>query len=212
MRTVKKPEERRTEIVKAARFLFQTSDYDSTTMQQVIDHLGIAKGTVYYYFKSKEELLEAVVDDIVDESVKQMQKVIDQASGNALDKIRALAAAGNMAEDNQEILDHLHRPGNLGMHTRLLAAALLKQAPLYARLFQQGCEEGLFRTDTPLETAEFVLTAVQFLTDQGIHPWTQETLLRRAKALPSLIERQLNAPPGSFQFLFPQMPENGETK
>jgi AcrR family transcriptional regulator len=213
VRTVKKPEERRMEIVKAARFLFQTSDYDKTTMQDVMNYLGIAKGTIYYYFNSKEELLEAVINDIVQDGIEQMQKLIGESSGNALEKIRMLVSTGNMTENNEEILEQLHHHGNLGgMHARLLAATVQKQAPLYAKLFQQGCEEGLFQTDTPLETAEFILTALQFLTDQGIYPWTQETLIRRAEAFPSLIETQLKAQPGSFQFLFTPMPKNGDGK
>ena len=60
-RTVKKPEERRADIVKAARYLFQTKEYSKTTMNDVIERLGIAKGTIYHYFSSKESLLEAVV-------------------------------------------------------------------------------------------------------------------------------------------------------
>lgn len=204
VRTVKKPEERRTEIIKAARYLFQTREYDKTTMQDVMNHLGVAKGTIYYYFTSKEELLEAVIEDMVAESVERMQQLVDGASGNALDKIRLLVAAGQLAEENQDMLQQIHQPGNLGLHTRLLAVALQKQAPLYAQLFEQGCAEGLFQTDTPLETAEFILTAVQFLTDTGIFPWPPEVLTRRAQALPALIEAQLKAPRGSFQFLNPQ--------
>ena len=212
VRTVKKPEERKLEIVKAARFLFRTKEYDKTSMQDIIEHLGIAKGTVYYYFSSKEELLEAVVDDIIDESVEKMQKLIDESDGNALEKMRLLVSAGNMADDNDEVLLQLHYGGNFEMHARLLVTAIQKQAPLYARIFQEGCEEGLFQTDTPLETAEFILTAVQLLTDVGIYPWTEETLTRRVRAIPALIERQLKASPGSFQFLFPQISRNGETK
>ncbi len=207
VRTVKKPEERRMEILEAARFLFQTKGFENTSMQEIIDRLGIAKGTIYYYFKSKEELLEAVIDNIIDESVIRMQKNIDASDGNALDKLRRLVAAGKISEENDEILEHLHKPGNAGLHCRLLAVAIIKQSPLYAKLFQQGCEEGIFQTDTPQETAEFILTAIQFLTDVGIYPWTQETMLRRAKAIPSLLETVLRAQPGSFRFLSPQNSE-----
>lgn len=206
-RTVKKPEERRQEIIAAARVLFQTKEYDQTTMQDVMDALGIAKGTIYYYFKSKEELLEAVIEDLVDTNTAHMQKVVDEASGSALEKFRLLVTTGNMEEDNEQILEQLHRPGNMGMHARALAVAVQKQAPLYAQLVQQGCEEGVFHTDTPLETSEFFLAAIQFLTDQGFYPWTSETLMRRATAMPLLIERLLNAPAGSFQFLVPQFPK-----
>lgn len=203
VRTVKKPEERRMEIVKAARFLFQTQEYDKTTMQDVMTYLGIAKGTIYYYFPSKEELLEAVIEDIVDESVNHMQSMVEQASGNALDKLQVLVMAGNVSEDNDPILEQLHHAGNSGMHSRLLAATLQKQAPLYARVIEQGCQEGLFQTEHPLECSEMILASIQFLTDQGIYPWEPETLLRRAKAFPALIEAQLKAKPGSFKFLLP---------
>lgn len=208
VRTVKKPEERRMEIVKAARFLFETRDYDRTTIQDVIDYLGIAKGTVYYYFRSKEDLLEAVIEDITNELIGKMQKVLDEATGNALEKLQMLIIAGNMGEENQQILEQLHRPGNFGMHVRLLMVTLQKQAPFYGQIIQQGCEEGLFQTDTPLETAEFILTAIQFLTDSGIYPWTQETLIRRMKAFPSLLETQLKAKPGSFDFLIPRISQD----
>ena len=87
------------------------------------------------------------------------------------------------------------------MHSRLFAATLMKQAPLYAEIIQQGCDEGVFKTGAPLECAEFILSAIQFLTDMGIYPWTEEDLRRRTQAFPTLIEQMLQAPPGSFQFL-----------
>ncbi|MDR3575642.1 MAG: TetR/AcrR family transcriptional regulator [Anaerolineaceae bacterium] len=204
VRIVKKPAERRLEIIRAARRLFQTKEYNNTTMQDVMDDLGIAKGTIYYYFKSKEDLLEAVIENIVDESIEQMQSALVELNGNALDKLRILIGKGNMAAANGEILESLHQPGNSSMHNRLLAAALIKQAPVYAGLIQQGCQEGLFQTDTPLECAEFILAALQFLTDQGIYPWTQSDLIRRALAFPGLIEAQLKAAPGSFRFMLVQ--------
>lgn len=204
-RTVKKCEERRADIVKAARYLFQTKEYSKTTMQDIMNALTIAKGTIYHYFKSKETLLEAVIEDIVEENIKQMQIIVKKSQGNALHTIRLLAQAGSMAVENKDILNYLHRPGNDAMHNRLLAAVLVKQAPLYAGLIQQGCDEGIFKTEAPLECAEFILSAIQFLTDVGIYPWTQEDLKRRIQAFPKLIEQQLQAPRGSFQFLIEQM-------
>lgn len=204
VRVVKKFSERRSDIVKAARHLFQTKEYEKATMQDVMDSLGIAKGTIYHYFKSKEELLEAVIEDIVEENLEKMQTLIQEAKGNALQNIQILVEAGNISMSQTHILDHLHRRGNEAMHTRLLAVALLKQAPLYAKLIQQGCDEGIFQTESPLECAEFILSAIQFLTDVGIYPWTQADLMRRIQAFPQLVEQLLQAPPGSFQFLINQ--------
>ena len=138
VRTVKKPEGRRGEIVATARELFQKKDYESTTMQDIMNALEIAKGTIYHYFKSKEELLEAVVEDTVEEYIAGMEKVLNETEGNGLEKMQALITSGNVEEQYEEILEHLHRPGNVSMHTRQLAVTLSRLAPLYASAIQQG--------------------------------------------------------------------------
>ena len=204
VRTVKKPEERRQEIVNAARDLFQRQQYEKTTMQDVMNMLGIAKGTIYHYFSSKEELLEAVVEQTVDEYITAIQSVLAKTEGSALERIKVLITSSDIAGEQNEILDHLHHPGNIGMHTRQLAVTISKLAPLYASVIQQGCTEGIFQCEYPLESAEFLLTGIQFLTDMGIYPWEQEHLMRRMLAIPSLIEAQLSAPKGSFTFLLDQ--------
>jgi AcrR family transcriptional regulator len=200
-RTVKKPTERRAEIIQAARYLFQTQEYDNTTMQDVMENLGIAKGTIYHYFKSKEELLQAVVEDIIDTNREQLQAVIQKPKKTVLEKFKMLIEMSNVASDNPDILDALHKPGNEALHIRLLAGSVIKLAPVYAQLIQQGCDQGIFKTRDPLSCAEFLIAGIQFLTDVGIYPWTQKDLNRRADAFAPEIEQLLQAPAGSFGFL-----------
>lgn len=199
-RIVKKPSERRAEIVKAARDLFLQKEYDRTTVEDVMEHLGIAKGTIYHYFVSKEALLEAVIDEMVNARIADIESMLEKSKEKVLTKIKKVIALGNMAKENPHLLAPLHRPKNAGMHIRIFTETLIKLTPIYEKLIQQGCEEGIFKTDYPCECAEFILSAVHFLMDTGIHPWTKEELVRRAKALPRLIEQLLQAPPGSFQF------------
>jgi len=190
---------RKNEIIKAARHLFQTKDYDTTTMQNIMAYLDIAKGTIYHYFKSKEELLEAVIEDIAEENLVQMEGLFRELKGNALKKFETLLQKGNLS--SEKLLEELHKPSNAAMHLRILMTVLRKQVPLYAALINQGCEEGLFKTEHPLECIEMILFSVQFLTDMGIHPWTSEELSRRIHAFPNLIESLLKARPGSFNFM-----------
>ena len=209
-RIIKKPEERRSEIINAARYLFQTQEYEKTTMQDVMNYLNIAKGTIYHYFSSKEDLLQAVIENVVDESFEQMTEIVTQAPGTALEKIQLLINVGNIAADNENLLNHLHRHSNDIMHLRMLTATLAKQVPLYSQLIEQGCKEGVFATKVPLECAEFILYAVQFLTDKGICAWKQQDIDRRAKAFPQLIEQLLQAPAGSFEFMVHLIQESGK--
>ncbi|MDH5507152.1 MAG: TetR/AcrR family transcriptional regulator [Anaerolineae bacterium] len=200
-RISKKPEIRKQEILEAALELFQTKGYEKTTMRDVMDKLEIAKGTIYHYFNSKDALFEAVVENIVEEDIAQKQALLLEATGDALEKIRILATADSASESHADILEQLHSPGNMGMHTRQLAVAISGHARLYGELIQQGCEEGIFQTEHPLECAEFILAGMQFLTDVGVYPWEQEELMRRAMAFPAIVESMLNAPEGSFSFL-----------
>lgn len=190
---------RKNDIIQEARRLFHTQGYDSTTMQNIMDNLGIAKGTIYHYFKSKEDLFEAVIEDIVEENFVGMKVIFQKLKGNALEKIKVLISKGKISSDN--ILHELHKPDNAAKHLRILIAILRKQAPLYAELIIQGCEEGLFKVQHPLECVEMILFSFQFLTDIGIHPWTSEELSRRLQAFPSIIESLLKAPRDSFKFL-----------
>lgn len=202
VRIVKKPDERRREIILASRSLFLSQGYESTTMQDVMTKLRIAKGTTYHYFKSKEELLEAVVEDMVTEYVSAIEKALNECKGNALKKMQVLVTTGRITSSSSNTLDALHRSDNRGMHARLLAVTIIKLAPLYACIIAQGHEEGVFHVEHPLECAEILLAGIQFVTDTGCYPWSPEDLDRRMRVIPVFIENQLNAPKDSFNFLF----------
>jgi AcrR family transcriptional regulator len=62
-RVVKPPAERRREILEAALDLFSTKGFDETTVQDIAGAAGVAIGTVYLYFSSKEHVLLGLHDD-----------------------------------------------------------------------------------------------------------------------------------------------------
>jgi len=207
-RIVKKPDERKKEIICAARKLFQTNDYDRTTMQDIMKYVNIAKGTIYHYFSSKEALLEAVVEDLVDEEFKRKIELMNSdefQNLNALQKIQSLLTSDHLAEENEHILDSLHSAANSTMHTRQLGRYLTMLSPLFASVIEEGCDQGIFKTAYPLESMELILAGFQFLTDKGFYSWSEGELSRRIASFPSLVEAQLSAPKGSFSFLTEQI-------
>lgn len=203
-RTVKKPDERRDEIIKAARELFHTKDYEKATMKDLMDQLNIAKGTIYHYFSSKQELLQAVIHDMIDNEFERLTSLMQSDRVKnlpALEKFQVLLTESNTEKENEQILESLHHPENAQMHTRQLGQYILKLAPLWAEVFTQGNSEGVFHVKKPLETAEFILAGAQFLTDMGFYPWSESQINRRMQALPAFLEAMLGAPEGSFSFL-----------
>ena len=61
-RVMKEHDERRGEILDAAQLLFNSQGYDSTSVNAIIEHLGISKGTFYHYFSSKEDLIAGIAE------------------------------------------------------------------------------------------------------------------------------------------------------
>ena len=59
---MKKGERRKQELLGIAYRLFLSRGYENTSVDDIIDEAGIAKGTYYYYFESKEQTLEKVID------------------------------------------------------------------------------------------------------------------------------------------------------
>lgn len=204
VRIIKSPEERRTEIIDASCRLFLSKGYDNTTMKDVMEELKIAKGTIYHYFKSKDDLLDAVLEHVVDQEIDKLRRIFEESKGSALERLQQLVLQGasHSGDEHEQLLEHLHQPSNAGMHIRMLAMMVEKEAPIYAELISLGCEEGTFSTDTPLECAEFLLSGIQFLIDLGIYPWSTEQLARRWQAIPGMLESLLQAPEGSFSFLY----------
>ncbi|MEV0273172.1 TetR/AcrR family transcriptional regulator [Hamadaea sp. NPDC050747] len=66
---------RRQQIIDAARACFTRNGFHATTMQDVIKEAGLSVGAVYRYFKSKEELIAAIVGEVVDEITGRLHEV-----------------------------------------------------------------------------------------------------------------------------------------
>lgn len=75
MRITKEHDERRNEILDTAEKLFYTKGYTKTTINDMLQEIGIAKGTFYYYFKSKEEVMHAMIERIVDLDLEVAQTI-----------------------------------------------------------------------------------------------------------------------------------------
>ena len=81
----------------------------------------------------------------------------------------ALITSGKAASHEQKTLEYLHRPDNRRIHLCLLAVTISKLAPLYEKVISEGCKEGVFDVEHPLESAEILLAGIQFLMDTGCY-------------------------------------------
>lgn len=201
-RIVKEPEERKAEILDVAEALFQTKGYEATTTGDILAKAGIARGTLYYHFKSKDEIMNAVIERNIERQIQSLSPLLNDTSLNALEKLqRILSQNAAMNVENEEMLDYLHKPENSIMHQKSLVLAVRQAAPLLAQMIRQGIAEGVFHTAYPLELAEYLMVGMNFLFDPSIFPWSREEYLLRMETLADVLETTLRAERGSFAFL-----------
>lgn len=202
VRTVKAPEVRREDILAVAAELFMRHGYEATAVDQIVRAAEIAKGTFYYYFSSKKAVLETIARNVVQRMVHVSQAVEQQPGLGAIEKLCAIFAAQSRVEQQEQALvDDLHRPENRELHDQINMETIKAIGPILANVIQQGCQEGIFDVPDPLSTVQFLLAGSQMIFDRDAFDWTPEELIARHEAMILLIERGLGAAPGSISLI-----------
>lgn len=178
-RPVKKtPDEWRREILKAAQQLFISKGYEETSVSDIMEAAGGAKGMFYRFFQSKEQAMRALGDQMFFDN-NPFEAVKGQKNINGLQKIRRLLALnrtdGERNQINVQAVSILKDP-------QILAAAVAENrrvlTPLWRELLEEGVEDGSIKTEYAKELSE-LLPLVNFWLLPSVFPGTREELCRR---------------------------------
>ena len=132
MRIVKEAAERRNEILDVAERLFCTKGYDQTSTNDILSEIGIARGTLYYHFSSKEDILDAMIDRILDEIVRRASRIALDESVPVLERMTQTILASNVdTKTGDMILEQMHKPQNALMHAKRQERLLKQLIPLF---------------------------------------------------------------------------------
>ncbi|MDR2870334.1 MAG: TetR/AcrR family transcriptional regulator [Deferribacteraceae bacterium] len=207
VRITKDPEVRKNEILDAASALFLSKGYVKTTVSDIIEVVDIAKGTFYYYFKSKEEVMNALAERFIDNATQYMQQMLD-AKLPAAEKMRRLITdSGNLG--GVEMAEQLHQANNTEMHLKSIVGAIHSCSHAVGEIVQQGINEGIYRTKYPREIAIIMLAASNFLFDEAIFSWKKDELARLAEAYASIIEQVLGVEAGGLSYIAESIMKSG---
>jgi TetR/AcrR family fatty acid metabolism transcriptional regulator len=146
-------EARRQAILQAARQVFARKGFEPATLEAVAREAGLAKGTLYLYFKNKEDLYFHTAVHVL-ESLQSSILEQAQRSASALDRLRAIALGQFdffvRHRDTLQLLAPFSNPGLARLHKRLIAAMMEKWAGHLQRitaLVEEGQRAGAFRRD-----------------------------------------------------------------
>lgn len=203
MRIIKEHDERKKEILDTSERLFIMQGYDKTTINDILKEIGIAKGTFYHYFKSKEEVMDAMITRIIDRDEEEAIAIAQQKDISALDRIIMILLAQSPKENEtkEKMLNEFEHPNNALMQQRSLAQSVRRIAPILGEVVAEGNNEGVFHTSYPQEAIEFLIIGIQVLLDDTMFTWTPEELTKKIEAMLQVMERVLGAKKGSLDKL-----------
>ena len=179
-------EERRQEIIKTAGSLFHEYGFDKTQISDIAEGMHVAQGLVYHYFKSKAEILYAVVDKLSQEHVLMTEKALSDFEGSALSCLNVLfESKPNMQGFGSLFGESMNDQGVKAYCGMRMTLSIM---PLLLMLIKRGNAEGSWLCEYPGETAAFILQGISGLSEIA---GTQKDEERRREAFSNILLRLL---------------------
>jgi AcrR family transcriptional regulator len=214
VRISKEHDERLTEFLDIARQLFFQKGYEKTSVNDIIEKIGVAKGTFYHYFKSKEDLLDQLVNQFAKKSVLEVEKMMERKEMNAVERMNLFfISIRDLKVENKELMEMLmktiYKDENLILRHKIFKRSAEVLTPPFAEIIKQGREEGHFHSPDPRETAEIIFmmafsmneVVVGLLLDAEEKPGNIDLIEQKIKVFEKSVERILGAPEGSFRMV-----------
>ncbi|USB33512.1 TetR/AcrR family transcriptional regulator [Paenibacillus sp. YPG26] len=200
MRVKKEAEERRNEILDAADELFGKKGFDSTSTNDLLEKVGIARGTLYHHFKSKEDIMDALIERYNIRILTAAREIALDTSIPVIERLIRAVMALNLGggSSSKEIMEHIHKPQNALMHQKIQKSIINGVTPILAGIIREGTGQGLFSTPYPYESMEMIVIYANTIFDGDMVPMTGEERTSRIGAFICNVERLLGAQRGSL--------------
>ena len=191
---MKKGERRKNELVQIAYKKFLEKGYEQTSVDEIIEAAQIAKGTFYYYFQSKEQMLEEVVEMMLEKGAERAAEVL-YSTLSIPEKIVSIILAYRPMVNETVIQDALNQPGNILLHDRVNKKLIAGAVPLISETVREGIRQGIFDCEQIEERVKMILILSSRIFDDG--DFTNDDVI----AFLDIVEKSFGAKPGTMSFI-----------
>ncbi len=191
-------------ILDAAKELMCSKDsVADITVDMIAKQAGIGKGSIYYYFISKEEIIDAVIDQCYSVAIEDFIAEI-KSHKNSLEKLKLLfrsILSSELKDKSRNVIRELHLQNDIVTNYKLMMASIKVISPIVTELLVEGTEKGELHAEFPEESSRMIIAMLTFLLDNYFFPNSDENRLRSLKLYSQILETCLKTKPGSFDFL-----------
>lgn len=184
----KYPEETRRKILDIAFRLFSEKGYEHTTIQDIVDRLGMSKGAVYHHFKSKEDILDHLYDRYYVDS-GMLSDTLNDPGLTGLEKLRRLLL-WQLSDQGKLEIDAISASSSSRADPQLLQLMLVtsmkESAPIVQKLLEEGIADGSITTPYPRELSQAVLVLLNMWV--GVFPGSREEFEGKFRFLKALTD------------------------
>ncbi|WP_075719937.1 TetR/AcrR family transcriptional regulator [Roseburia sp. 499] len=192
-------------ILDALQELLETKDMDSISVSEIAKTAGIGKGSIYYYFSSKDAILEALIERNYEKPIATAKSLASQTNISSFMRMAMIFQA--CRNSSSEFLRHdadANLPTALEkslLHQKYLMYLVSELKPALTEIITQGIKNGDIHFDYPAALAEIVLIVLAVKLDNTLVPSTPEEIKETILGLISLLEKGTGNPAGTLNFL-----------
>ena len=141
--------DKREAILRAATSVFAHNGYFNSKVADIAREAGVADGTVYLYFKSKEDILHSIFDRNVEEALDAARKRIERVTDpkEKLRQIATLHLERLSADRDLAVVFQVELRGSTKFMEEFSAAGFAEYLALIRATFEEGQRAGIFRAD-----------------------------------------------------------------
>ena len=174
------------------------------TVDMIAKNADIGKGSIYYYFESKDEIIDAVIERSYTSAIKEYFTSTNNCI-NTYEKLKRLFLSmirKEFQDNSHNVIISLHIQDDIMLHYKLMMTAIKTVSPILTEILKDGVADGSIHTETPAESAEMIVAMLTFLLNRSFFPSDDASMYRKLKLYAHILETCLETEEGSFSFLF----------
>lgn len=197
--------EKYNKILDALQELLENKNIQTISVSEIAQAAGIGKGSIYYYFPSKEAILEALIARSYEKPLETARQLASQTSIPPFTRMAMIFQA--CRNSSSEFLNQKNTAAAANvqeksfLHQKYLSHLIQEMKPALTEIIKQGIELGEIHFDKPAALAEIVLIVLAVKFDNTIMPSSKEEIEETIEALILLLEKGTDNPTGSLNFL-----------